>query len=114
MSKAIEPSTCICVVMGFVPITGRRKLASVHFSAFGFATCFFAAAAAAFAARGFSSPVVDGPPPAGTLVIVEAALAARRAGALDLEPKSPLNQPPSADFGFVACTFAMSLSPARV
>jgi hypothetical protein len=48
------------------------------------------------------------------LVIVEAALAAGRAGALALEPNSPLSQPPSADFGFVACTFAMSLSPARV
>src|SRR5258706_16330632 len=97
--SAIEPRTCSCVVIGFCPISGTRKRASVHASGFALAAGFLALAA-------FARPVVVGPPAAGIFVAVVDPTAAGRAAALGFDPPKP-KSPPSEDFGLSACTLAM-------
>src|SRR6476620_3474261 len=86
-SAAAEPSTFICVVMGFDPMRGSRNPEKARLASRGAA--FGAALAAA--------------PPAGRFVRVEDAAEAGRA---DFEEPPP-KRPPRKDLGFTACAFAI-------
>src|SRR5665213_1901522 len=94
-SAAAMPSTCIWVVTGFDPMSGRRKPDIDQRVACAVAA-FFAAGGLAFV---LGPPGrVAGPAPAATLVRVDERMAlAGRAAVLGLPPEARRNQSPIED-----------------
>src|SRR6185437_7338879 len=105
-TSAARPRICSCVVTGFEPMKGMRKVASVARGCAGFAGLRAAALAAGFTEPGR----VAGPPTAGMLVTVEAGPADGRATGFGFGAPRRRNQSPMEDLGLTACAFAIAFS----